>query len=162
MFSKTLAACARVSYPHTTYLLDGTGDQRFQKEAEKWGAVRIDSRGLPGAKAGKINHALELTDEEFVLVLDPDHIPFPEFLDRVLGHFRDERVGFVQVSQAYYNQSRSYVARAAAEQTYNFYGPILMGMFGHGTSLAIGANCTFRRKALESIRGHGVGLRRTW
>jgi cellulose synthase (UDP-forming) len=50
------------------------------------------------------------------------------------------------------------VAAAAAEQTYAFYGPILMGMFGHGTSVAIGANCTFRRAALASAGGHGVGL----
>jgi cellulose synthase (UDP-forming) len=158
MFEKTLAACARITYPHTTYLLDDTQDPRFREVAEKHGAVWLELVGLPGAKAGKINRALELTDEEFILVLDPDHIPFPNFLDRVLGYFEDARVGFVQVSQAYYNQFRSFVARAAAEQTYVFYGPVMMGMFGHGVSLAIGANCTFRRAALESIGGHGIGL----
>jgi cellulose synthase (UDP-forming) len=158
MFEVTLAACARVRYPHTTYLLDDTRDPRFREVAERYGAVCLELVGLPGAKAGKINRALELTDEEFILVLDPDHIPFPEFLDRVLGHFDDLRVGFVQVSQAYYNQARSFVARGAAEQTYSFYGPVMMGMFGHGTSVAIGANCTFRRAALQSIGGHGIGL----
>lgn len=158
MFEKTLDACARVRYPHTTYLLDDTRDPRFRAAAEQYGAVWLELVGLPGAKAGKINKALMMTDEEFILVLDPDHIPFPNLLDRVLGSFDDVRVGFVQISQAYYNQFRSFVARAAAEQTYMFYGPILMGLFGHGSSLAIGANCTFRRSALESIGGHGVGL----
>jgi cellulose synthase (UDP-forming) len=76
----------------------------------------------------------------------------------VLGHFFDERVGFVQVSQAYYNQGRSFTAKGAAEQTYAFYGPGLMGLYGHGASVAIGANCTFRRSALASIGGHGIGL----
>jgi cellulose synthase (UDP-forming) len=76
----------------------------------------------------------------------------------VLGHFDDERVGFVQVPQAYYNQHRSFVARGAAEQTYTFYGPLQMGLHALGSTVAIGANCTFRRKALESIAGHGVGL----
>jgi cellulose synthase (UDP-forming) len=33
-----------------------------------------------------------------------------------------------------------------------------MGLFGHGAAVAIGANCTFRRTALESIGGHGIGL----
>jgi cellulose synthase (UDP-forming) len=33
-----------------------------------------------------------------------------------------------------------------------------MGLFGHGACVAIGANCTFRRSALESIGGHGIGL----
>lgn len=158
MFERTLAACARVLYPHTTYLLDDTRDPRFRDLAERHGAVWLELVGLPGAKAGKINRALELTNEEFILVLDPDHLPFPEFLDRVLGHFSDPDVGFVQVAQAYYNQDRSFTAAAAAEQTYAFYGPGLMGLAGHGVGLAIGANCTFRRTALTNAGGHGTGL----
>ena len=158
MFEQTLAACARVRYPHTTYLLDDTRDPRFREVAERNGAVWLELVGIPGAKAGKINRALSLTDEEFILVLDPDHIPFPEFLDRVVGQLDDDRVGFVQVSQAYYNQGRSFTAAGAAEQTYAFYGPGQMGLHGHGACVAIGANCTFRRKALESIGGHGIGL----
>ncbi len=158
MFEQTLAACARVRYPHTTYLLDDTRDPRFRELAERHGAVWLELVGVPGAKAGKINRALGRTDEEFILVLDPDHLPFPALFDRVLGHLDDRRVGFVQVPQAYYNQARSFTAAAAAEQTYAFYGPGQMGLFGHGACVAIGANCTFRRTALESIGGHGIGL----
>src|SRR5688572_13545179 len=158
MFEKTLAACARVRYPHTTYLLDDTRDVRFRELAERSGAVWLELVGLPGAKAGKINAALGRTTEPFILVLDPDHIPFPNFLDRVLGQFADPAVGFVQVCQAYYNQARSFTALGAAEQTYAFYGPTQMGLHGHGAAVAIGANCTFRRAALESIGGHGIGL----
>jgi cellulose synthase (UDP-forming) len=158
MFEKTLAACARVSYPHTTYLLDDTRDSRFRDLAARHGAVWLELAGLPGAKAGKINRALELTSEDFILVLDPDHLPFPAFFDRVLGHFEQGDVGFVQVAQAYYNQGRSFTAAGAAEQTYAFYGAGLMGLYGHGASVAIGANCTFRRTALQSIGGHGIGL----
>jgi cellulose synthase (UDP-forming) len=158
MFEKTLDACNRVRYPHDTYLLDDTRDEGFAEVARRFGATRLELIGVPGAKAGKINRALELTDEEFVLVLDPDHIPFPEFLHRVLGHFDDPKVGFVQVAQAYYNQSRSFTAKGAAEQTYAFYGPGQMGLYGHGAAVAIGANCTFRRSALKSIGGHGIGL----
>lgn len=158
MFEKTLAACAGITWPHTTYLLDDTGDPRFAELARAHGAVHLELVGYPGAKAGKINAALERTSEEFILVLDPDHVPFPEFLDRVLGHFSDPRVGFVQVAQAYYNQHRSFTARGAAEQTYMFYGPTEAGLHGHGAAVAIGANCTFRRSALASIGGHGIGL----
>ena len=158
MFVRTLAAAHEVRYPHTTYLLDDTGDPRFGRLATEMGAVHLEIVGVPGAKAGKINRALQLTTEDFILVLDPDHIPFPDFLDRVLGHFADESVGFVQVAQAYYNAPQSFVARAAAEQTFAFYGPTMQGMHGTGTAVAIGANCTFRRKALQSIGGHGLGL----
>ncbi len=158
MFGKTLSAAVAIRYPHKTYLLDGTGDPAFRALAERCGAIWLDVARVEGAKAGKINAALAQTDEDLVLVLDPDHVPLPEFLDRVLGHFQDETVGFVQVSQAYYNQRRSAVARAAAEQTYGFYGPVQMGLYGLGAALAIGANCTFRREALASIGGHAVGL----
>jgi cellulose synthase (UDP-forming) len=34
----------------------------------------------------------------------------------------------------------------------------MQGMHGSGSTVAIGANCTFRRSALESIGGHGIGL----
>lgn len=34
----------------------------------------------------------------------------------------------------------------------------MQGMHGTGTAVAIGANCTFRRSALESIGGHGIDL----
>ncbi len=158
MFEKTLAACARIRYPHTTYLLDDTRDPRFREIAERHGAVWLEIVGFPGAKAGKINEALRRTTEDFILVLDPDHLPFPNFLDHTLGYFQDEKVGFVQVSQAYYNQYRSFTAAGAAEQTYTFYGPTQMSLHGLGAAVAIGANCTFRRAALESIGGHGIGL----
>ena len=158
MFAKTLEACAQITYPHTTYLLDDTQNPQFKALAKQYGAVWLELVGLPGAKAGKVNKALSLTNEDFILVLDPDHIPFPKFFDHVLGFFNNEKIGFVQVSQAYYNQYRSFTARGAAEQTYAFYGPTQMGLHGKNCSVAIGANCTFRRKALESIGGHGVGL----
>ena len=158
MFVRTLGALRDVANPHTTYLLDDTRDPRFAELARAMGAVHLELLDLPGAKAGKINAALQRTSEELILVLDPDHVPLPDFFEPVLGHFDDPRVGFVQVAQAYYNQPRSFVARAAAEQTYAFYGPILQGMHGTGTAVAIGANCTFRRAALQSIGGHGIGL----
>src|SRR5687767_3474887 len=158
MFVRTLAAARAITYPHTTYLLDDTRDPRMRALAEEMGAVHLELLDVPGAKAGKINAALKLTGEEIILVLDPDHIPFPQFFDRVLGYFDDDEVGFVQVAQAYGNARESFVARAAAEQTYAFYGPIMQGMNGTGTAVAIGANCTFRRAALDSIGGHGLGL----
>ena len=158
MFEKTLEACSRITYPHTTYLLDDTKDVRFREVAEKYGAVWLELNGIPGAKAGKINAALKLTQEDFILIMDPDHIPFPNFFDEVLGFFQDQKVGYVQVCQAYYNQYRSFVAEGAAQQSYGFYGPTQMSLYGVNCAVAIGANCTFRRKALESIGGHGLGL----
>lgn len=158
MFEKTFKALGNLNYPHTTYLLDSTEDPAFRELAEKHGVIWLDLANIPGAKAGKINETLKKTTEEFILILDPDHIVFPNFLDQTLGFFEDEKVGFVQVSQGYYNMYRSFTAKGAAEQTYTFYGPTQMGFYGYDSAVAIGANCTFRRKALESIGGHAQGL----
>ncbi len=158
MFENTFKALGNLNYPHTTYLLDSTEDIAFKELAEKHGIVWLDLANLPGAKAGKINEALKRTSEEFILILDPDHIVFPNFLDQTLGFFKKKSVGFVQVSQGYYNMYRSFTAKGAAEQTYTFYGPTQMGLHGYGGAVAIGANCTFRRQALESIGGHAQGL----
>lgn len=158
MFARSLPALKAIRYPHRTFLLDGSRDEEIARLAGDIGIERIDCTGVGGAKAGKINHALTQTDGEIVLVIDPDHIAEEDFLDHVVGHFDDPDVGFVQVVQAYHNQDASFVARASAEQSYGFYGPILMGMNGYGTPIVIGANCTFRRGALESVGGHAVHL----
>jgi cellulose synthase (UDP-forming) len=110
------------------------------------------------AKAGNINHALKLAHGQIAVVLDPDHDPSPYLLERTLGYFEDPAVGFVQSVQAYGNQNDSFVAKAAAQQSYHFYGPFMTGTNTHGTTQAIGANCVFRRAALDSIGGHAAGL----
>jgi len=158
MFVKTLTVIKAIEYPHESYLLDGGNDVSLIALCKTLGIHHVDCRNIKGAKAGKVNHALSFTKGEFVLVIDPDHMPEPDFLHRVLGHFMNPHVGYVQVVQAYYNQDESFVARAGAEQTYGFYGPTMMGMNGLGTPVVIGANCTFRRTALESIHGHAEDL----
>lgn len=158
MFENTFKALKNLNYPHQTYLLDSTENLAFKELAEKYEVKCLNLANVPGAKAGKINEALKITKEEFILILDPDHIVFPNFLDQTLGFFKDPTIGFVQVSQGYYNMYRSFTAKGAAEQTYTFYGPTQMGLFGYESAVAIGANCTFRRKALESIGGHARGL----
>ena len=160
MFDITLKAIAAITWPHTTYLLDGGNDAKLMALCKETGAAHVDCRGVKGAKGGKINHCLAtVAQSPFVLVLDPDHIPKPDFLDRVVPLLTaDKKLAFVQVVQAYYNFDKNVVAHAAAEQTFGFYGPLQIGLEGLGMPIAIGANCTFRRKALDSIGGHAVHL----
>lgn len=159
MFEKTLTAISEMDYPHNTFLLDGGNDQKLKKLCNDLSINHINCQGIEGAKAGKINHCLtNYSKAEIVLIIDPDHIPRKDFFEKTLSHFEDEKVGFVQVVQAYYNTEESFVAHAAAEQTFGFYGPTLMGLHGQEIPTAIGANCTFRRNALDSIGGHAIHL----
>ena len=158
MIIRTLESMQAVRYPHTSYLCDEGDDPVLRAACKRLGVVHVTREVKVDAKAGNINNALRQATGDFCVVLDPDHVMAPDFLDQVMAYFEDPTVGFVQVVQAYGNQNESLVARGAAEQTYHFYGPLMMGMNGYGTVQAIGANCTFRRTALESIGGHAPGL----
>ena len=158
MLINTLKAMIAIRYPHTNYLCDEANDPMLKKICDELGIIHVTRTLKINAKAGNINNALKQATGDLCIVLDPDHIPVPEFIDRVLPYFEDEGVGYVQCVQGYYNQDESIIARGAAEQTYHFYGPMMMCMNTYGTVQAIGANCTFRRKALDSIGGHAAGL----
>lgn len=158
MMVETLTAIKNISYPHESYLCDEADDPFLKSLCEDLGIHHVTRTEKINAKAGNINNALAQSNGEICLVLDPDHVPEPDFLDHVIPHFQQEDIGFVQVVQTYKNEKESLIARGAAQQTYQFYGPIMMTMSSYGTAQAIGANCTFRREALESIGGHAAGL----
>jgi cellulose synthase (UDP-forming) len=158
MIIRTLKAMVAIKYPHTNYLCDEGDDPELKAVCKELGVVHVTRVEKINAKAGNINNALKQATGEICVVLDPDHLPIPEFLHRVLPYFEDPSIGYVQCVQGYYNQNESIIARGAAEQTYHFYGPMMMCMNSYGTVQAIGANCTFRRKALDSIGGHAAGL----
>lgn len=158
MILRTLLAMKAIRYPHTDYLCDEGNDSVLREACEALGIRHVTRVEKTHAKAGNINNALAQATGEIAVVLDPDHEPAPFLIDRVLGYFEDPTVGFVQSVQAYRNQRDSLVADGAAKQTYLFYGPVMIGMNAYGTTQAIGANCVFRRSALDSIGGHAAGL----
>lgn len=158
MVKETLLAIQRMKYPHTTYLCDEANDEYLKSFCRENNIVHVTRNNRINAKAGNINNALLQAKGDICLILDPDHIPIDTFLDEVIPYFEDEKIGFVQTVQAYYNVGESAVAKGAAEQTFHFYGPVMMSMNSYGTVNAIGANCVFRRSALDSIGGHAAGL----
>ncbi len=158
MVIETLKAIRKITYPHTAYLCDEANDPYLREICSELGVVHLTRNDRKDAKAGNINNALQHSTGELCVVLDPDHVPVPYFLDTIVPHFNNPEVGFVQVVQAYKNLHESLIAKGAAQQTFQFYGPMMMAMHRYGTVQAIGANCTFRRTALASIGGHAAGL----
>ena len=158
MIENTLAAIQKMDYPHETYLCDEADDPRLKAYCAELGIHHVTREKKVNAKAGNINNALQQATGEVCLVLDPDHVPQPDFLDHIVPYFADEKIGFVQTVQAYENIQESLISKGAAQQTFQFYGPMMMTMNSYGTVQAIGANCTFRRAALDSIGGHAAGL----
>tara|TARA_B100000809_G_scaffold266115_1_gene327406 strand:- start:56 stop:2107 length:2052 start_codon:yes stop_codon:yes gene_type:complete len=158
MIEDTLKAIKAIEYPHQTYLCDEANDPYLIKLCDELDVIHVTRTNRINAKAGNINNALKQATGEICVILDPDHVPLPNFLEPILPYFDDDKIGFVQIVQHYKNIQESIVSRGAAQQSFHFYGPMMMSMNKYGTVQAIGANCTFRRKALDSIGGHAAGL----
>lgn len=151
------AACA-MHGDFTVWLLDDGNDPALAHLAESAGAQYLTRAGHTDAKAGNLNAALEHTHGEIIVIFDIDHIPTPEFLERSLVQFSDPQVGFVQVMPTFSNVHQSWVARAAAETSLEFYNPTSIGMDALHAVTKMGSNALIRRSALESIGGYQPGL----
>jgi len=165
LLRKTLPAMVAVKYPHDTWLLDEGDDPAAKKLCAEYGVKHFSRYGKASyntdeglfarkTKGGNHNAWYDAHGHEYDIVaqLDTDFIPKPSFLTKTLGYFRDPKVAFVGTPQIYGNTG-TFIARGAAQQTYNFYGPILRGLYGMDTTLLIGANHIIRVKALQDV-GH--------
>lgn len=157
LIMKTAHAAQRITYPHTTWILDD-GNRRELRERAEADGIGVISRSSDWidrprhAKAGNLNNALMVTSGEFIVILDADQIPAPELLDRTLGYFRDEQMGIVQTPQFFVNVPES---DPLGSQAPLFYGPIQQGKDGWNAAFFCGSNAVLRREALLQI-----GIRR--
>jgi len=106
-----------------------------------------------GAKAGNLNNALDHADAPYVLILDCDHVPAPNFLERTIGHLARPDVAFVQTPQYYANSNQNPVAAASWSQQALFFGIIARGKGAVGAMFCCGTNVVFRRDALREVGG---------
>lgn len=151
------AACAMRGDDIRVWLLDDGERDELEEVSDRYGAGYVRRAEHEGAKAGNLNHALALTEAPYVVVLDCDHVPHVDFLERTIGHLEDPDVAFVQTPQYYANASRSPVCGAAAAQQNLFFGPICRGKDGLGSTMCTGTNVAFRRDALADAGGFPEG-----
>lgn len=121
--------------------------------AQRIGVNCITRRTPGGAKAGNINQALLLTSNPFVAFFDSDHVPEPDFLRETMPYFANPRLGFVQTSQFYRDQSMNTVTSGAWEQQALFFGAICKGKNRLNAVTMCGTNMIVRRQALEEVDG---------
>ncbi|HEV3319719.1 MAG TPA: glycosyltransferase family 2 protein [Solirubrobacteraceae bacterium] len=152
----TLAGCAAMTYPHTTYLLDDGRRPEMAELAREWGAEYVTRSDNAHAKAGNINHALPITDGELVFVLDADHVPLPDALDAVVGYFDDRGLALVQTPHDFYNQDSIQHYEIGRHEQSVFYSVICPGKDRHNASFWCGSGAVIRRDALLDIGGVAV------
>jgi cellulose synthase (UDP-forming) len=151
----TLIGCNKISYPHKTFVLDD-GNRSFVKQlSDRMGCQYIARPSNEHAKAGNINYALNQTDGEFIVVLDADMVPQPEYLDRTLCYFKDKDLALVQLPQEFYNwDSIQHTSNKTPwhEQSL-FFRVIQPGKNYTNSAFWCGSPSVIRRKALSDIGG---------
>jgi len=155
---KTALGARDIVYPHRTWILDDGKRAEIQSMCEELGIGYIRREGNENAKAGNLNHALKVTDGEFFLVFDADHVPLPHAIDRLLPYFEDPKVAFVQSPQVFYNTDsitthvQPSQRRLWTEQ--NLFFTVIEPCKDHwGAAFFCGSCAALRRSALEEIGG---------
>lgn len=112
VIAPTIAAACALEPAHQTWVLDDGNRPWVAELCRKLGARYVRRPEHSHAKAGNMNHALDLMERErddgaepidIVAVLDCDHVPLPAFLTATLGWFADPGIALVQAPQTYYN-----------------------------------------------------------
>jgi cellulose synthase/poly-beta-1,6-N-acetylglucosamine synthase-like glycosyltransferase len=167
MLERTLRALVDMRVPHDTWVLDEEGDARLRALCTRLGAryfcrgdVPADARPedayARSTKHGNYNVWLDdvgFDHYDVLAAFDPDHVPRPDYLERLLGYLRDPGVAYVQSAPGYYNRSASFVARAGAEEVYQHAASVLTASYGAGYAPLIGSHNLHRLTALRELGG---------
>jgi cellulose synthase (UDP-forming) len=162
VIAPTIAAACALQPEHQTWVLDD-GDREWVAEmCAGYGARYVRRDRHDHAKAGNMNHAMDLMAREtaagaeevdVVAVLDCDHVPMPSFLTATLGWFDEPKVALVQGPQNYYNAGAFDDDGETGEQGVFFH--VLMPGRNHDGAgpFWCGSTSLIRARALREIGG---------
>jgi cellulose synthase (UDP-forming) len=149
----TLVGCDRITYPHTTWVLDDGCRDEVRILATRFGANCLTRPTHEHAKAGNINHALEHTNGQLLLILDADHVPQPDILDATVGYFDDPSVALVQTPHDFGNHDSFQHFDTGRHDQSMFFEVIMPGKDRHDGAFWCGSAAVILRHALEGIGG---------
>jgi cellulose synthase/poly-beta-1,6-N-acetylglucosamine synthase-like glycosyltransferase len=147
------------------WLLDEGDDDAVKQMCAELGVNHFSRRGVERwnqssgpnkarTKHGNYNAWLEAHGDryDFMLGVDPDHVPLPNFAERLLGYFRDPDVGFVVGPQVYGNYE-GFVVRSAESQQFLFHSLLQRAGNRSRSPMLVGTNNAIRLSALRQIGG---------
>ncbi|WP_370414947.1 glycosyltransferase family 2 protein [Streptomyces fradiae] len=167
MVRATLQGAVRLRHdgPLDVWLLDEGDDADAKALCEELGVRHFTRAGVPEwnrrkgvhkarTKHGNYNAWLAMHGDgyDFFASVDTDHVPLPNFLERMLGYFRDPDIAFVVGPQVYGNYT-SAVTKAAESQQFLFHALIQRAGNRYRTPMFVGTNNVVRISALKQIGG---------
>jgi cellulose synthase (UDP-forming) len=176
----TLTAATQIDYPAhklAVYLLDDGGTVQKRTDADPRKAAEALERheslqalcaelGVNyltrdrnvSAKAGNINSALAHTTGDLILILDADHVPTQDILQRTVGHFlKDPDLFLVQTPHFFINpdpiEHNLGTFDSMPGENEMFYGVIQKGLDSWNASFFCGSAAVLRRSHLMTVGG---------
>ncbi|MEU7165441.1 glycosyltransferase family 2 protein [Streptomyces morookaense] len=167
MVRATLEGAVRIEHDGLldVWLLDEGDDPEARRLCERLGVRHFSRRGVDRwnrpsgrfrarTKHGNYNAWLDAhgDDYEFMACVDTDHVPLPNFLERMMGYFRDPDVAFVVGPQVYGNYTAA-VTKAAESQQFLFHALIQRAGNAYGSPMFVGTCNCVRVDVLRQVGG---------
>ena len=167
MVTKTLEAAVRLRHRGLLHiwLLDEGDDPGVKAVCERLGVHHFTRKDVPEwnrpkgphrarTKHGNYNAWLQAHGDayDYFASVDTDHVPLPNYLERMLGFFRDPDVGFVIGPQVYGNYD-TFVTKAAESQQFLFHALIQRAGNRYGSPMFVGTSNAVRISALKQVGG---------
>ncbi|HEV2965052.1 MAG TPA: cellulose synthase family protein [Candidatus Angelobacter sp.] len=122
---RLLDAICRLNYPLEKLDIQVLDDSTDETVAVARGLVNhYAAKGLPisyhhrsnreGFKAGALAEGLKTAQGDFVAIFDADFVPPEDFLQRVIHHFTDPKIGMVQTRWTHLNRNYSFLTEVEA------------------------------------------------
>lgn len=120
---RLIDAVSQIRYPQNKLqiqVLDDSTDETQdiakaaveKKAAEGFNIVYHHRENRAGYKAGALDEGLQSATGEYVAVFDSDFVPTPDFLEKTIHFFTNEKVGMVQVRWEHINREFNTLTKA--------------------------------------------------
>ncbi len=150
--SNLVAAYEGVSRP---YVLDDGACDEARCMADSFGFQYIRRPDLPAyKKAGNLRYAFARTGGEYLVILDADFAPRPDFLAETLPYLDNPAVAIVQTPQFFRESpAQTWIENAAGAVQEVFYRSIQVARNRFDAAICVGTSAVYRRVALEPFGG---------
>ncbi|MGC5040660.1 glycosyltransferase family 2 protein [Streptomyces sp. DT190] len=167
MVRATLEGAVRMHHtgPLDVWLLDEGDDADAKALCAELGVRHFTRLGVPewnrseGVHKARTKHgnynawiAMHGDAYDFFASVDTDHVPLPNFLERMMGYFRDPDVAFVVGPQVYGNYHNP-VTKAAESQQFLFHALIQRAGNRYRAPMFVGTNNVVRISVVKQIGG---------
>lgn len=122
---RIIETIAKFDYPADKLqiqVLDDSTDETKDVIAKK--VAEVAARGIniqhihrvdrTGYKAGALDAAMDRVEGDFIAIFDADFIPDPDFLQKTMPYFQDEKIGVVQTRWGHINKNYSILTELQA------------------------------------------------